>query len=298
MAWIALHAFLLLGLLNSQAAAQESSTRDPLLALNGEFRKTYARSRAATLAVAGPVIVVDGDKLVLLRGKERNEVDAVPAVYHHLKAISHAALAAYLQLEGGEDVFSDERLADMRTLLDRMAAAAKVLQQCGFTAAQLVRQQKILEDTGTALTEALERRGCPPAQRTTFARKMAPALLANTTDAARAQIDGYHAQVIKWRRQLPEVEWRMLRVVVIGSQMPRKGSLAVQYFACLLGERGEGPRLVYAEALFDEQRALNLLGTHILDRGIGAGFFDDPERMERDLLANAASEYLKNLKFD
>ncbi len=97
---------------------------------------------------------------------------------------------------------------------------------------------------------------------------------------------------------MPAEEWGRLRVVVIGSQMPRRDNAAVQYFSRLLGEGGEGRRLVYAEALYDEGRALNLLGTHQLDREVGAAFFGDPGRMERDLLGAAAAEYLRTLKDD
>jgi hypothetical protein len=87
-------------------------------------------------------------------------------------------------------------------------------------------------------------------------------------------------------------------VVVIGSALPRKDNVAVQYFARLLGVPGEGPRLVYAESLWDEARAVNLLGTHELDTAIGSAFFADPRRMHRDLLADAAAEHLKRLNFD
>jgi hypothetical protein len=67
---------------------------------------------------------------------------------------------------------------------------------------------------------------------------------------------------------------------------------ATQYFARLLGENGEGKRIVYAESIFEESRALNLLGAHLLDTRIGSAFFDDAGRMHRDLLSDAAREYL------
>jgi hypothetical protein len=268
------------------------------VALNGEFRKIYAHRRAALLAAAGPVIFVDGDKLVLLRGRERAEVDAIPAIYHHLKAVSHAALGTYLILEGGDEPFSQERLAEMRTLRERVTTAATALADRGFSPRQLERQQKILEQVSAVLSDVLNRQRYPAAERVAFARKLAPPVLANAADAARAQIDGYEAQIAKWRPQLSAEEWQKLKVVVMGSQMPRKGNLAVQYFACLLHQSGEGQRIVYAEALFDDTRALNLLGTHIQDRGIAIAFFDDPTRMDRDLLCDAAAEYLKTLKFD
>ena len=80
--------------------------------------------------------------------------------------------------------------------------------------------------------------------------------------------------------------------------MPRQNHLAVQYFAKLLGEQGEGARIVYAESLFTESQALKRLGTHVLDTQIGRDMFGDPWRMHRDLLGVAAAEYLDQLSFD
>jgi hypothetical protein len=41
-----------------------------------------------------------------------------------------------------------------------------------------------------------------------------------------------------------------------------------------------------------EQQGLNLLATHQLDSELSQAFFGDPDRMEIDLLGNAASVYL------
>jgi hypothetical protein len=81
-------------------------------------------------------------------------------------------------------------------------------------------------------------------------------------------------------------------VVILGSAAPRKGSLTVQYFARLLGEPGEGARIVYAESIRDESKALDLMATWAVDTGIGVDFFNDPLRMHRDLLADVAQDYL------
>ena len=78
--------------------------------------------------------------------------------------------------------------------------------------------------------------------------------------------------------------------------MPRQNNLATQYFARLLHEKGEGPRIVYAESMYDEQQALDLLATHLLDTQIGADFFADRWRMHRDLLGPAATRYLDRLE--
>ena len=87
-------------------------------------------------------------------------------------------------------------------------------------------------------------------------------------------------------------EWKALKVVILGSALPRKQSLTVQYFARLLGEPGEGPRIIYAESIRDEATALDQMATRALDTTIGADFFNDPTRMHRDLLSDAAHDYL------
>jgi len=84
----------------------------------------------------------------------------------------------------------------------------------------------------------------------------------------------------------------------VGSQMPRRGNLDVQYFAHLLGLKGEGPRLTYAEALWEEPAALRLLATRLVDKEVGRMFFDDDQRMFRDLLADAAAEYPRTFKVE
>ncbi len=288
----------LAGLLVSEGRA-DPPTADPLVTLNKEFRKTYSRSRAAALARSGPVIVVDGAKLVLLHGKERWEAEVDLSKYHRLKAVAHVPLTVYLLLgDATEDGISEEGLAELRRLRELIVAARDAPEERGFRAEQCRRQRKLLTDSLAAVEEALKRRRCTEKERTAFARRMAPLFLDNIADAARVQIDAYHSRVSAWRGQLTAEEWGKLCVVIMGSQMPRKKNLAVQYFARLLGESGEGRRIVYAEALFDEKRALNLLGTHRLDREIATAFFDDSLRMDRDLLSDAAAEYLRTLKMD
>jgi hypothetical protein len=56
-----------------------------------------------------------------------------------------------------------------------------------------------------------------------------------------------------------------------------------------------GKRLWYAEGVFDKDGGLNLLGTILVDRGASLAFFNDPARLERDLLADAAQRHLNRL---
>ena len=47
----------------------------------------------------------------------------------------------------------------------------------------------------------------------------------------------------------------------------------------------------------EEPRALDLLATHLVDTQIAIDFFNDPERMNRDLLSDAARDYLPSTSF-
>lgn len=292
----ALFSTVLLALSLARAAAL---AEDSLEALNSVARANYSEARAALLAQQGPVILVNGDDAVLFRGKERTAATYMPAIYHKLKTVSHAPLAIFVQLNSyGEVRLTESQLAQLRRLRTAIAVARDNLERQGFSPEQLPRQKKQLEDCLDFLDPILKEGRSSTEALVAFCRAQKPLILANVTEGARAQLDGLHGQVSTWRKELSAADWARLRVVVIGSQMPRQENLAVQYFAKLLGEKGEGPRIIYAEALFEEERAMRLLGTHLLDRALAIAFFDDPLRMNRDLLGKAAAEYLKTMKME
>jgi hypothetical protein len=285
--------------LTAPAAAAEPPKKaeaDPLLELNKKFQAAYARARKETLAKSGPVLLVEGDSVVLLRNGKRSEAAVVPVLYHTLKAVSHVPLAVYVLLAGAGDAeLGVKRLADLRAYRDQVAKAAKHLGGRGLSEEQSKRATRLLARSRRFLDRVLAEKKVKADDLTAFARKAGPLLRDCAADAAHSQLDALDRQVQAWKGQMTEAEWKKLRVVVMGSAMPRKGNINVQYFAKRLGGTGEGPRIVYAESLWDEEKALNLLGTHLLDTAIGAAFFNDPERMHRDLLADAAAAYLKKM---
>lgn len=277
--------------------ADEQAASDALEALNNTFRVAYRGVREEAIAQTSPIIIVEGDELVLMHGGRRHAVTAVPRLYHELKAFAHVPLALYLMTRPGPDgnliQASHAALAD---ILAKIEATQSDLNNRNYPKEIRERQELILKASQAYVKDAQKSQRVAPEARSKFARHMAPFVLANATDAAKAQIDGYHKQVFTWRDELSPADWSKLKVVVMGTQMPRQGHIAVQYFAWLLGETGEGKRIVYAEAIFDEQKALALLATHRIDTDIGAAFFNDERRMHRDLLADSATEILKSLK--
>ncbi len=129
--------------------------------------------------------------------------------------------------------------------------------------------------------------------------------LANSYDAAEDQINTLDHHFKLWLKDMTLEEKQHLRVVVGASHMPRIGNLAMQYFSAALGEPFEGHyeiegsskdnsfRLIYGENIFDEESAMRLLGTHLVDTDIGTYFFNDSQRMHRDLLSDAAEEIIR-----
>jgi hypothetical protein len=277
-----------------KTSAKPPDSRDPFSTLNDASRVAYRLAKDAALARIGPVIFVEGDDLVLKRGAGRSKVRFIPDTYHVMKAISHVALAIDVTLaaHADEHPLGDEVLKDLREYRSLLLPAMERLATSGLDAEQREREKTILAECAAFLDSVIERRAGSTADRTAFAHRMWPLVTTNARSAARAALDSLHRQASAWKEQLSPEEWNRLTVVVMGAQLPRKGNLAVQYFARLLGEPGEGRRIVYAEALFDEPRALDLLATRLVDTQVGIDFFNDPLRMHRDLLSDAAQDYL------
>jgi hypothetical protein len=278
----------------SKPATEPAPAADSLTTLNDAFRAAYRRAQQAVLARSGPVILAEGDYLVFKQRDRRVEVPYVPAVYHALKSVAHIPLALDVMLapHADEDPLDGAVLSELREYRDLIAAAEATLGAHGLDPEQLERQRKLIAACLRFLDAVVATRRCPPADRRAFTRRMTPLVMANVAEAARAELEALHRQVSSWRSNLMAEEWANLSVVILGSPLPRKENLTVQYFARLLGEPGEGRRITFAESIRDEPKALDLMATRTLDTAIGVDFFNDPLRMHRDLLADAAKEYL------
>ena len=275
---------LLCALLAGLCPAQDSLAR-----LNDAFRAGYAEAKAASLAAGGPVLVVNGDRLLLYRNGRPvpgPDLPIRPAAYHRLKAVAHVPLALHLLLTApGAPGAELERIRSL-------AAAARADLPGSFAPPALERQERILD----ACLQLLDQRrdgALPPGRLAAFAAGMGPLVLANAEDAAGLELEALDRQVAGIRAGMAPGDWKAVRVVIIGSHMAREGEVGLQYFCRLLGEPGEGGRIVYAESLWDPADALALLATHSVDRGASAAFFGDPGRLHRDILADGARKWLE-----
>jgi hypothetical protein len=279
--------------LHAQGGRGEN-VKDPLLdTLNNEFREQYRQALAATLAQGGPVILEEGDNLILVHKGGRVRVLVKPVEYHELKAVAHIPLALFVMLSFPQETrLSGDRLQRLQHYRELMAIAYEGLSGRRFTADQLQRQKKVFSTSFQFLDGVLAEGQVTPPALENFARQVAPLLLANVADATAVEMRSLYATAASWKKQLTPAEWNALHVVMIGPHMPRDQECSIQFFERLFHEPEEGKRIIYAEALWNENDALNLLATHVVDEAAGAAFFADPMRMHRDLLADAANAYL------
>ncbi len=266
-----------------------------LTALNDAFRAAYADAKKRVLAAAGPTLLVSGDTFTLMRGERRKEVNAGTPIYDPVKTIAHVPLAIYVALTPGNGAIDDDRLKTLENLRTLIPPAEASLNTLKLSAATLARQKQIVSASLAFLDRAASARSFQRTALLAFTRRMAPLVMENVNEATRAQLDATHAQVSALRREMSDQEWSQLHVVIIGPHMPREDLVVMQYFLRLLHEAREGRRVVYAESLWQEPQAIDLLGTHLLDGDVGEAFFGDAMRMHRDLLGDAAKKYLPHV---
>ncbi len=110
-----------------KSSATGQKTKDPLVELNSRFRAAYAQARKELLAQQGPIIIADGDSVILLRRGQRTEVN-VTGQADIVKPIAHTPLAVHVLLaSAGEGELAEERLMALRGIRDLIDQADKSL---------------------------------------------------------------------------------------------------------------------------------------------------------------------------
>lgn len=258
--------------------------------LNTLARQHYRAGVDAEIASLGPVVIFNGDEVILRKGKARTAVPVVPRDYALTKTVSHAALGTHsvLARHANGQPLTEKAAAEVKAFREAVAKCPAAVEKCELDADGLARQKRILGGAVAFLDKVLADGKVTADALNSYCRAARPDLLANASVAARAQVNAMHKQMLVWKKEMSAEDWKTLRVVVQGSQFPRKDHLGVQYFARLLGELGEGRRIVYAESLWEEDRALALLGRRETEGRLGETFFGDGARLHRDFLADAA----------
>jgi hypothetical protein len=252
-------------------------------------RESYAAARALALKSDQPVFLVT-DTLTLIKGEDLGALPYTPPIYHYLKSLSHLPLGVYSASMGLQESPADKRwLERLRSLLNQTNTTEAELASASFTEPQRARQQNILSLSRVYLEDVLKRENTDMASVNNYARKIAPLVLANATDAANVQIEALDQAVRELSKKLKPGEFEKAIAVITGPKTPREGNLQFQYFVYAFGTGSAGTRVLYMESIFDLEAALGVLKTVLNDREASQAFFGEKYRLERDLMADGAT---------
>jgi hypothetical protein len=262
-------------------------------AVNDKFRQIYAETRTRTIKKSQPIIVAIDERLVLHDGPRHESTRVISDKFTLLKSIDHIVLATFVILELDTDqMLNDGKLQQLREFESVSRKALASLDKCGLQGEVLERQKQLINMALTLLDAAIKEKRISSDALTNFCRNAQKLTMQNVDEAIADQLLAVNTQVKQWRKELGPEKWDVLNVVIVSGHMPRERNSNMQYFAKLLRQKREGLRLFYCEGLSEESDALNLVGTHILDRKIAVAFFKDEWRMHRDLLSDGAAKYL------
>jgi hypothetical protein len=258
------------------------------------FHASYARLRESA-ARTGPVLVLIGDAVILLDGDRRLELPANVPANRILKAASHIPVGVFTTLH--------ECAEPLDELTLRRLGALQYVPACGqdalatLDAEARAEVETLLQKSRVFVEQVSLRRLCSPEELTSFANELGPLLLGLIERATHLELAVLHTSVEALLRQLSERGREQLEVVVAGVHQARARNLGLQYFKRRFAEAlGDDTRVTYAESATDEYQAQALIGTRRVDRALAAAFFGDPNRMQRDLLGDAATRALANLQ--
>jgi hypothetical protein len=267
--------------------------------LNSSFINAHAAARKLDLATDEPIILFRNGLLVLIHNNTETTTNVILPAYNTFKVFAHIPVAIYLMLDPlGTGKFDFERFQQLRSYYKKMEYVEKNIDQIILKDTDLERQKIIISESKKFLRTVIEQQKFSTKELYLFTRRMLPFIRENIAGAAKSQLDAMHRQVMSWKMEIAPRQWEKLRVATQGAVLARNGDLAKQYFKRLLHIEKEGMRLVYKELYFTPTPMLTLLSTRSVDQGISVAIFNNPDRMFRDVLANAAAAYINQMKFD
>src|SRR5437764_12946162 len=124
------------------------SEADPLVTLNNAFRGEYSRAKTEALSKVGPLIVVEGSHIVLVRNGKRTEAQIQPPNYQSLKAVAHIPFAVFLMFDQSDfGELTEERVAELCNYRKLIVNAESSLGDKGISDRQFQRHKKINNDS-------------------------------------------------------------------------------------------------------------------------------------------------------
>lgn len=262
----------------------------PLDEVNDAFHDAYAAVQEDASEDA-PVLVVLADDLICFRRGGRTDLTFTPRSFHVLKSVSHGPVAAFMALRGGKiDALDSSTRASLAALRERLGEARDDLEREPADD----ESRADAELVASATIELVDRilRASRTEDLAGFAADMGPPLLRLIEHATRLQLVALHERVEELLAQMSDEERRRLVVVVTGDHQARVRSFGMLYFRKRFGETGGEEHVLYGEGITSAEEARALVGKNRADRDLARAFFGDSERLQRDLLGDAAAAFL------
>lgn len=248
-----------------------------------------------------PVIVMAHEEVILYHNGEVETVNIIPQMYHQLKAIGHVSFGVYITLaNNGIGPLESEVREDLVYKSGLITQALNFLDGDPFPVEHMDSQRKILENAQTVITDVISAGEVAESRLLEFAKQSAPLYLDGAAVGAELELDSLNETVMRWKEQIGEENWDNLHVVVCAAHQGRYRETTLQYFQRLLGEE-EGlaaemeDRVIYAEHITEPGPAMDLLARHLVDQGASEALFGNRKRLQQDLMADGAGNYLDEL---
>ncbi|CAF1189750.1 unnamed protein product [Adineta steineri] len=125
---------------------------------------------------------------------------------------------------------------------------------------------------------------------TNFCRSLTNDLSILLDAAAIAQLNQMHEVIQGWMREYNfDPQDPSVKVLLAGPRPARENCIQTTYFERLLGDERKR-NIIYIEELYGEEKSKSIFARWFLDEELSVSFYNDKDRMHRDLLT---SEYVK-----
>lgn len=294
------------GFLVAARWVQKRSVRGALAREDASFHRAYDAVRQDAAQHTPSLVFYEG-QFIFSDGAQRDEYPASAAASHLLKAAAHAPLGVYALLF---PLIQDSAHAQLSPLLTtRLMSSQSTIERAerelqrygerdGLSEAACRDSIEVLRTTREFIEQTLPSQRVDAERLGALARTLGSRLTRLTEYATELELTALHTATEAVLQAMTSQQRASFQVVVAGAHQARDRSLPLQYFQARFGEApGEERRVAYAESVSGPAEARELIGTRKLDREIAAAFFGNPERLQRDVLGDAAEHLLKRHTF-
>ena len=275
----------------------------PLALVNCDFHHTYDKRVNEILktfgTVAGhPVLLNLGGNLIFKHNGQIETMNAAPDRFHLIKAFSHAMFTTNLILQYvHEGPLPPATKEELTTLQSHLTQSVAEMDDLDLQQEEKTLMKKLATHNLDFIKQLLKSNYFTQEKIKRFFFDNRATLENAIKLDAKIQLSLLDQAANQWLDSLNNKERQKLGIVVATAHQARANEISLQYFAKKLGfQYGEGAQhengFVVLEGKFDEESALKLLARHYLDQEASFIMFNNPERLQNDVLGPAAHEIL------